>query len=180
MKNSRILPEVGVSTLLRAVLKRQSSKIITNKIESKYKCRPPHFSKLKNFPTQIHAVEDRAPLTFYYTWAQRAQLSSMLKSDFPYRIAGMVNVENSLERHTDIDDIHEVEVINTYWPVEDNGRLYIDFDTRLLVEENEHIYCRSRYLIRRLATSSKHDGLPKTDNWTTIGGWALTKSSGRS
>jgi len=180
MKNHRVLPEVGASTLLRIILNRPSSKRIINKIESKFSCRPPHFSKLKKISTQIHASEGRIPLTFYYTLVQRAQLASMLESDFPYRIAGMVHVENSLERHADIDDLKEVEVINTYWPVEDNGRLYIDFDTRFLVEDNEHIYCRSRYFIRRLAASSKHDGLPKTENWTTIGNWALTKNSGRS
>uniref|UniRef100_A0A486XU87 Acyl dehydratase n=1 Tax=Rheinheimera sp. BAL341 TaxID=1708203 RepID=A0A486XU87_9GAMM len=179
MEKHNTLPELNVKTLIRLLLKGANNSYSKVSVKNIFRCTPPYFNNISSYKTQIQANEDRIPLTFYYTLAQRAQLACMLGSSFPFRAAGMVQVENSIERYSDLNDKECIEIDNTYIAIEENGRLYVDFETLINANKEPRIRCKSRYFIKRLKEGIKSTTALQNVNLETLGQWTIGEDAGR-
>jgi hypothetical protein len=124
---------------------------------------------------------DSVPLTYYYLLTQRAHLATLLSKAFPFRVAGMVHVENSLAEAR--QPVREQPLLLstsvTILPAASNGARYCDLVT--VAEQDGAIVftCTSRYLAswgkRKGAAAATRDVI----EGKRIGGWAVGASLGR-
>ena len=96
------------------------------------------------------------PLLFLYILAQRAQLASMLSSEFTIPIPGLVHAENQLEQINpfDFDEAFDIET-SVEVPYKKEGSLPIQFDVRFLQKGNCVALCKSVYIAVRKQRKSK-------------------------
>jgi hypothetical protein len=120
------------------------------------------------------------PLTYYYLLTQRAHLTTLLSKAFPFKVAGMVHVENSLAeaRQPDLDRPLLLSTTVTMLPAASNGARYCELETVAAQDGDTVFTCTSRYLARQ----GKRKTAPATREvieGKRIGGWAVGGSLGR-
>ena len=124
------------------------------------------------------------PLTYWYLPVQRAHMATMLSDDFPYRLAGMVHVENELVAHA-VARRDAPIVLTTridILPPTASGAVYCALATEGSANGVRLFTCTSKYLAVRGRRSGK--GRPATPpqpqpQGSVIDSWTLTPSSGR-
>lgn len=120
------------------------------------------------------------PLTYYYLLTQRAHLATLLAKGFPYRVAGMVHVENTLVEQQPADPFHPLHLSTTVaiHPPTSSGAVHCELLT-VGVQEGVTIFsCTSKYLAKR-GKRKAVDGTRDTIEGKRIGGWAVGGSLGR-
>jgi acyl dehydratase len=118
------------------------------------------------------------PLTWWYLPVQRAHMATMLSDDFPYRLAGMVHVENELVAHAEAPSKAPI-VLSTridILPPTASGAVYCALATEGSAHGVHVFTCTSKYLAVRGLRSGKARPAPQG---SVIDSWTLAPSSGR-
>jgi hypothetical protein len=121
------------------------------------------------------------PVTYYYLLSQRAHLATLLSKGFPFRVAGMVHVENSLVEAQTPDPFHPLHLSTTVAiaPATASGAVHCELVTVAMQEDVLVFTCTSKYLAKR----GRRKGVPAATRDTIegkrIGGWAVGGSLGR-
>jgi hypothetical protein len=122
------------------------------------------------------------PLTYWYLPVQRAHMATMLSDDFPYRLAGMVHVENELVAHgvaprnAPIVLATRIDIL----PPTDSGAVYCALATEGSANGVRIFTCTSKYLaVRGRRSGTARPARPPAGQGSVIDSWTLTPSSGR-
>ena len=91
------LPPAGIGLLLRALFKRgAAADEVPQRPETVFACTAPGPEALARYNALLGFAPDAQPVSAHYLLAQRAHLASMLAPAFPFRLPGMVHVENGI------------------------------------------------------------------------------------
>lgn len=179
------LPSMGATLLLRALLKRPhgAGAVPPAPLDSEFLVEAFDRADIERYNAALGFLKNSAPgappLTYYYLAVQRAHLVTMLAPAFPYRIAGMVHVENALVLHggqprgpmrlsTRIDIL----------PPTGSGAVYCALETEGRCGEALVFTCTSTYLARRGKRRGGAAPAP-ADPGAAIAEWTLPPSAGR-
>jgi acyl dehydratase len=128
------------------------------------------------------------PLTWWYLPVQRAHMATMLSDDFPYRLAGMVHVENELVAHAvaPSNGQHNAPIVLStridILPPTASGAVYCALATEGSAHGVHVFTCTSKYLAVRGLRSGKARPAPQpapAPQGSVIDSWTLAPSSGR-
>lgn len=182
------LPAMGVFTLLRALLKlpkrrpRRPLPSALPDIVTEYRLDRLPLEDIARYRAAFGFAGDRIPLTWWYLLAQRAHLATMLRPAFPYRIVGLVHMENTLEEHGSVS-AGQALVLRTLLrvlPPSSSGALRCALETTGSADGAPVFSCTSTYLIRR----GERDGAKRPDAVHDLAGaplaqWTLDAAAGR-
>lgn len=125
---------------------------------------------------------DAIPLTFLYLLAQRAQLATMLARPIPFRIPGLIHVENRLTMHGTVLLDAPLALTTTLQlpPPAANGALHCVLETRAFDGERLVFSCDSTYLVKR-GNRAGRAAAPQPDipSGQALGGWSVPRDAGR-
>ena len=126
------------------------------------------------------------PLTYWYLPVQRAHMATMLSDEFPYRLAGMVHVENELVAHAAAppNGLHNAPIVLStrieILPPTGSGAVYCALATEGSANGVRLFTCTSKYLAVRGQRSGKaRPATPPAQQGSVIDSWTLAPSSGR-
>jgi hypothetical protein len=124
---------------------------------------------------------DAIPLTFLYLLAQRAQLATMLACPIPFRIPGLIHVENRLAMQGPVALDAPLVVTTTLQlpPPAPNGAVHCVLETRAFDGERLAFSCDSTYLIRRGSRAGRADSKAEAQAGQALGGWTVAHDAGR-
>jgi len=125
-------------------------------------------------------VPGTLPVSFYYLPTQRAHLATMLGTAFPFRLAGMIHVENDIRELRALDRGHAMELVTRVAidPPADNGARYCELRTVGLQQGLEVFECRSRYLAVRGKRRGGSEAIAPPAA-QPAGEWSLAANAGR-
>jgi len=172
------LPESGVATLLRALFKRASARP-SQAPATTYRLDRIDIDHVRRYTAAFGLPGDEVPLTYLYLLAQRAQLAAMLARPTPFRIAGLIHVENRLALHRAIRPGAPLTLSTALSlpPPAANGALHCVLETRAFDGDEPVFSCDSTYLIKRgqRGAAPRQVALPEND----VGSWTLARDAGR-
>lgn len=174
------LPPITVLALLRAFRKRSGSESAAS-FQTAYRLERFNPRHIERYDAAMGFKAGELPVTYYYLIAQRAHLATLTGERFPFRVAGMVHVENDLVEHAGpaLDDGIDITTIVQIEPPTGTGARYCLLVT-LAEQHGKKIFtCRSRYLARR--GQGKHGAAGRSDDvrHPVIGSWQLGPATGR-
>lgn len=147
------LPVMGPVTLLRALFKRPRRPLPTELPEfaTEYRLDRLPLDDIARYRTAFGFAGEHVPLTWCYLPAQRAHLAAMLDPRFPFRIAGLVHMENALEEHRSIAPGQPLvlRTVLRLLPPSSSGALRCVFETTGSAGGAPVFTCASTYLVRR-------------------------------
>lgn len=175
------LPPSGASTLLRALFKRpvhgQRSDIGATYLLDQIDC-----AHVERYKAAFGFAGDAIPLPYLYLLAQRAQLATMLARPAPFRIPGLIHVENTLAMHAPVHPGRALAITTTLHmqPPAPNGSVSALLETAAHEGERLAFECVSTYLVKR---ASKREGArpaqAPTPPGKPAGTWTLAHDAGR-
>ena len=184
------LPATGPALLLRALFKPASaaSAASSEALATSYLLQGIDAGELRRYNALLGFASDALPVTFYYLLVQRAHLGTLLAPAFPFRIAGMVHVENTITERRALAAGSPLELVTTVRiePPTENGARYCELHTAGMQAGEVVFECHSRYLAVRgqrrtgqggqppAAAAATHDGQA-----SLLGRWTLAHSAGR-
>lgn len=121
------------------------------------------------------------PLTYCYLLTQRAHLATLLDKSFPFRLAGMIHLANSLVEATPPDPARPLHLRTTVTiaPASASGAVHCELLTVATQDGATMFTCASTYLAKK----GKRSGAPAAQRdaieGKRIGGWAVGGSLGR-
>lgn len=182
------LPAMGLPTLLRALLKvsKQRPQSHPNapilEFRTEYRLDRLPVEDIARYRAAFGFVEDHVPITWWYLVAQRAHLATMLDPRFPFRIVGMVHMENALTEHGRVEPGQALLLRTTLrvLPPSGNGALRCVLETAGSTNGALVFTCTSTYLIKR---GTRRDGKPAQEGAASpgkiIAQWRLDATAGR-
>ncbi|MFC5462727.1 MaoC/PaaZ C-terminal domain-containing protein [Massilia niabensis] len=175
------LPPMGAALLLRALFKRPhgTGAAPSAPLRSEFLADAFERADVERYNAALGFAPGATPVTYYYLAVQRAHMVTMLAPAFPYRIAGMVHVENVLVLHggpmlgpmrlsTRIDML----------PPTASGAVYCALETEGRCGDARVFTCTSKYLALR---GQRRGGAAPAvvEPGSTISEWTLSPSAGR-
>ncbi|KQQ97283.1 MaoC/PaaZ C-terminal domain-containing protein [Massilia sp. Leaf139] len=127
------------------------------------------------------------PLTYWYLPVQRAHMATMLGEGFPYRLAGIVHVENELVAHAPVAHLAapaaapivlatRIDIL----PPTASGAVYCSLETVGTAHGAPVFTCTSKYLAVRGRRTGKGKGTrPAAEQGAVIDSWTPGPASGR-
>jgi hypothetical protein len=175
------LPAMGPVTLLRALLKRPQYPLPSSlpDIVTEYRLDSLPLDEIARYRAAFGFAGERIPLTWWYLPAQRAHLASMLDPRFPFRIVGLVHMDNTLEEHGSVGP-GQALVLRTVLrllPPSSSGALRCALETTGSTDDVPVFSCTSTYLIRRGERSGAKQ--PEAAAGTPLAQWTLDGAAGR-
>jgi len=122
------------------------------------------------------------PLTYLYLLAQRAQLATMLARPIPFRIPGLIHVENRLAMHGPLPADAPLALTTTVQlpPPAANGALHCVLETRAFDDGRPVFSCDSTYLVKRgKRPRGESAAPPDAPPGQALGGWTVAPDAGR-
>jgi hypothetical protein len=122
------------------------------------------------------------PLSYWYLPVQRAHMATLLSDAFPYRLAGIVHVENALVAHAPVAPVAPVELSTRIdiLPPSGSGAVYCALETVGSANGERIFTCTSKYLAVRGRSGGKgKPDRPPAQPGAVIDSWTLSPSSGR-
>lgn len=178
---SPCLPPPGAGLLLRALLKRprRTDAVPSGPLTSCFLAGAPARAGIERYNAALGFAPGSTPLTWYYLMVQRAHLATMLAPAFPYRIAGMVHVENALALHGAAagGPVRLATRIGIL-PPGASGAAYCALETEGWCGDALLFTCASTYLAVRGKRSGGRSPAP-AEPGARIGEWTLGHSAGR-
>jgi acyl dehydratase len=176
------LPPMSATTLLRALLQRPSPAADAAPAPVRHRLDRIDADSVAHYRAALGFGGSHVPLTWYYLLAQRAHLGAMLGAPLPFRLVGIIHVDNALSAGVQPDARRAMELetrIGIGAPA-DNGAVHATLDTRAEQDGETVFNCRSTYLVVR----GRRGGTPRTPApaapaLAALGGWQLAASSGR-
>jgi hypothetical protein len=166
--------------LLRALLK-QPARASTCQVDAAWRLDRIDADHVRRYNTAFGFRGDAVPLTFLYLLAQRAQLAAMLARPIPFRIPGLIHVENRLAMHAPVvldAPLAVTTALQLPLPAP-NGALHAVLETRAFDGERLAFSCDSTYLIRRGDRTGRHAPPPEAPRGEALGGWTVAHDAGR-
>ena len=175
------LPTLGVATLLRALVKRPSPSADSS-LSASYRLQRIEREHVRRYNAAFGFAGAAVPITFLYLLAQRAQLATLLDQPIPFRIPGLIHVENRLEMHGEIDpDAAFTLTTSVSLPgPAPNGAMSCVLETRAYVGERLAFACDSTYLIKRGSRGKRSEtAAPLAPVGEQVGSWRLAPNAVR-
>lgn len=177
------LPAMGLPTLLRALFKRPQPHLqAMPELVTEYRLDQMPNDDIARYRAAFGFAEGHVPVTWWYLLAQRAHLATMLEPGFPFRIAGMVHMENALAEHGQAEPGQPL-VLRTsvrMLPPSGSGALRCVLETVGSADGAPVFACTSTYLIKR---GTRRGGKPVRDAAAPVGEivarWTLDAAAGR-
>lgn len=178
------LPAMGPLTLLRALFKRpqQSLPSALPELGTEYRIDRLPLDDIARYRAAFGFKGGHVPLTWWYLLAQRAHLATMLDPRFPFRIVGLVHMENALEEHGPLAAGQPlvVKTMLRMLPPSSSGALRCVLETTGSAAGAPVFSCTSTYLIRR----GERGGTKQPEADAGIAGaalaqWTLDRAAGR-
>jgi hypothetical protein len=126
------------------------------------------------------------PLTYWYLPVQRAHMATLLSDAFPYRLAGIVHVENELVAHADVAPGVPIRIATRIdiLPPTQSGAVYCTLETVGSAHGEPVFTSTSKYLaVRgqggRAESAVKRAAKPAVQPGATIDSWSVGPASGR-
>jgi hypothetical protein len=125
------------------------------------------------------------PLTYWYLPVQRAHMATLLSDAFPYRLAGIVHVENELIAHAEAPSAAPIHIATRIdiLPPTGSGAVYCALETVGSANGLPVFTCTSKYLAVRGqgARTGKRPPAPAqpAQPGAPIDSWTLDAASGR-
>jgi acyl dehydratase len=173
---------MNAGLLLKALFKRPAAGAGHADFQSAYEVSgiaPDHVGR---YAAELGFPQQGIPLTYYYLLAQRAHLATMLGNPFPYRIPGIIHVENTLQEQSTPDMRSPLRLDTTalILPPAANGAVHCVFETKASQAGRLVFTCSSNYLAvrgqRGAKTGARH---AETQHGPVVAGWQLEPASGR-
>lgn len=166
--------------LLRALFRRPAP-APTTPIGATFRLDRIDIDHVRRYQAAFGFQDDAIPLTFFYLLAQRAQLATMLAHPIPFRIPGLIHVENRLALHGPVVPDAPLTLNTTLQlpPAADNGARHCVLATRAFDGERLVFACDSTYLIARGSRSGRAAPAPDTPFGAALGEWTVAPDAGR-
>jgi len=166
--------------LLRALLK-HPARPPTGQVGATWRLERIDLDHVRRYNAAFGFNGDAVPLTFLYLLAQRAQLATMLACPIPFRIPGLIHVENRLAMQGPVVPDAPLAVTTTLQlpPPAPNGALHCVLETRAFDGERLAFSCDSTYLIRRGSRAGRDTPPPAPPRGQELGGWTVARDAGR-
>jgi acyl dehydratase len=179
------LPSVGVSVIPRALLTYgRKARPLKQTFNALYASHPPlrehvlEYKKFTGFPG-----DQSAPLSYWYLFAQRAQLALMMDPRFSYPVPGIVHVSNVMQQFAPVNLLRaiDIEVSVSQESIDERGGLYVSFDVMISQFGIAQVSCKSRYLARRTIKKTGQSEITKVSEavFLHLADWALESDVGR-
>lgn len=175
------LPALGVATLLKALFKRPA-RSAESSLAATYRLDRIDRAHVRRYNAAFGFEGDAVPVTFLYLLAQRAQLATLIEKPIPFRIPGLIHVENRLEMHGEIDPDATLALATQVAlpPPAPNGAVLCVLQTRAFAGERLAFTCDSTYLIKRGSRGGRSESArPESPAGQQIGSWTLASNAGR-
>lgn len=175
------LPPMRLSSLLAALFKRGTVDNNAATLQTDFLLPRIDAQHVARYNALLGFAAGSVPLTYYYLLTQRAHLATMLSKGFPFRVAGMVHVENSLVENQPADRMRPLHLTTTVaiLPAAANGAIECELVTVATQDEVAIFTCVSKYLARRGKRKVGKPAVRDTIEGKRIGGWAVGGSLGR-
>lgn len=180
----RPLPRAGVGLLWQVFLKRrardpdQPAQVPA----TVFTCAAPLPQQLARYQDLLGFAPGSLPLTWYYLPIQRAHLATMLAPAFPFRLPGMVHVEQALAEHLEPEPGSPLRFLTTVRieAPSASGARFVLLETSVWQGERRVLDCASKYLA--MAGRRSGAGRPRRQEAPAgpeLGGWRLGRGEGR-
>jgi acyl dehydratase len=172
---------MSAATLLRALCKRPAAAGATHAAPVRHRLDRIDAEQVARYRAALGFAGSRVPLTYYYLLAQRAHLATMLGASFPFRLVGIIHVDNALSagiqplpgRPLDLETRVEIGAPAV------NGAMHAVLDTRAAQDGQAVFACRSTYLVVRGRRGGGHHKAAPPAALPALAAWQLSASSGR-
>ena len=168
--------------LLRALFKRGAQAGAAPQVPATvFDCTAPNAAALGRYNALLGFAPDALPVSAHYLLAQRAHLATMLSPRFPFRLLGMVHVENSIAEHAMVVPgrlLRLATTVRVEAPTRTGARFCV-LETTASDGARSVFVCTSRYLAlagRKDAARSAPQAMPALPE---CGGWQLGHGDGR-
>lgn len=179
------LPAMGPVILLRALLKFPKRRPLPSalpEIVTEYRLDSLPLDEIARYREAFGFAGKHIPLTWWYLPAQRAHLATMLDPRFPFRIVGLVHMENVLEEHGALAPGQPLLVRTSLrlLPPSSSGALRCVLETTGSADGTPVFTCTSTYLIRRGhgGGAKQAEAAPPVSS-APLGQWTLDSAAGR-
>lgn len=182
------LPAIGLPTLLRALLKvpkqrpRQSGPTSMPELVTEYRVDQLPLDDIARYRAAFGFADGQVPVTWWYLLAQRAHLATMLDPRFPFKVVGVVHMDNALTEHgrAEPGQALVVKTVLRLLPPSSSGALRCALDTTGSADGAPIFSCTSTYLIRRGARSGAKPALDaEPPSGEIVTQWTLDAMAGR-
>jgi acyl dehydratase len=177
------LPPVSLAGLLRGALRRRSGVGFSGggRTETRYRTTAPDALQLAAYCAVLGFPRGAAPVTSHYLLAQRAHVAAMVDPAFPFRLAGMIHVENAITELSPLDAGRDMDIFNalTIEPPTESGARYCSFETLAMQDGKPVFRCESRYLALRGERRPKLKPAADAAPGEPLGSWHLPPDAGR-
>ncbi|MEW6761073.1 MAG: MaoC/PaaZ C-terminal domain-containing protein [Pseudomonadota bacterium] len=177
------LPAMGVGILLRALFKRPQHPPPDTLPEraSSYRLDELPLADIARYRAAFGFEGEHIPLTWWYLLAQRAHLATMLTPAFPFRIVGLVHMDNALRTfQAPAPGEHLlIETALRLLPPSSSSALRCTLETTGSSNGAPVFSCTSTYLIRRGSRSGAKQEESVTTQGTPLTQWSLNSDAGR-
>lgn len=185
------LPAIGLPTLLRALLKfpkqraRQASPMSMPDLVTEYRLDGLPVDDIARYRAAFGFADGHVPVTWWYLLAQRAHLATMLDPRFPFKVVGVVHMDNALNEHgpTEPGQTLIVKTVLRLLPPSGSGALRCTLETTgsAAGAGGAPIFsCTSTYLIKRGARSGAKPALDaEPPSGEIVAQWTLDAMAGR-
>jgi hypothetical protein len=171
----RPLPRMGAGMVLRVLSKRAQPVAPGHVAPLRSEFTVPRLDRqeIERYGAALGFAPGAVPLTWWYLPVQRA---------FPWRLAGIVHVENTLSAHMPAP--HDTPLVLAtridILPPTASGAVYCDLETVVSANGERILTCTSKYLAVRGQRSGKARGeRPAVVPGAVTDSWTLAPSSGR-
>ncbi|MGI4841852.1 MAG: MaoC/PaaZ C-terminal domain-containing protein [Janthinobacterium lividum] len=178
------LPAMGPATLLLALFKRPRRPVpaLLPDLVTEYRLDSLPLDGIARYRQAFGFTGAHIPLTWWYLPAQRAHLATMLDPRFPFRIAGLVHMENVLEApgETLPRQALVLRTVLRMLPASSSGALRCVLETTGTADGVTVFSCASTYLVRRGQAGGRTQ--PETQpvpSGPALGQWTLDAAAGR-
>jgi len=173
------LPPSSRLRLARTLFKRRAP--VGGPIEASFRLARIELDHVRRYNAAFGFPGSAIPLTYLYLLAQRAQLATMLARPLPFRIPGLIHVDNALAIHGEIRPEAPLVLHTTVGlpPPAGNGALLCVLATRAFDGEQLVFSCDSTYLVKRGARTPRHSPAPAPVPGSELGSWTLEADAGR-
>lgn len=177
------LPPIGPGLLLRALFKGASDASAPTEQVTHYTLPCIDAIAVRRYADLMGFSVNDLPITYYYLLAQRAHMATMLGPQFPFRLAGMIHVENAICELLRPELALPMELVTRVVvdPPAERGARYCELLTVGSQREQSVFECRSRYLAVRgeRRAGRERSGEPAEAAGELKGEWSLSAQAGR-
>lgn len=173
---------MNAALLLKALFKKPATGQAQAEFQSTYELPGIDAEQVRRYSAELGFTQPGVPLTYYYLLAQRAHLATMLANPFPYRIPGIIHVENTLQEHSppDLRVPLRLDTTARILPPAANGAVHCVFETKALQGGRLVFTCSSNYLaVRGQRAGTAGARHPEAPHGPVLASWKLEPSSGR-